>query len=141
MGRDCGDLALWAGLSVGAETILVPESTQILKMLLKIESGIKRGKHSIVMVAEGCMSGHECAEQLTKYINVDARVSVLGHIQRGGSPSRSSTCFKIRRLCCRIVNARSNRIRCRYTITNLQQHHLMKFSIMKAINSTLVFMT
>ena len=39
------------------------------------------------MVAEGCMSGHECAEQLTKYINVDARVSVLGHIQRGGSPS------------------------------------------------------
>ena len=54
----------------------------------KIESGIKRGKkHSIVMVAEGCMSGHECAEQLTKYINVDARVSVLGHIQRGGSPT------------------------------------------------------
>ena len=35
MGRDCGDLALWAGLSVGAETILVPKSTQILKMLLK----------------------------------------------------------------------------------------------------------
>ena len=50
-------------------------------MVLNVE------KHSIVMVAEGCMSGHECAEQLTKYINVDARVSVLGHIQRGGSPS------------------------------------------------------
>ena len=88
MGRDCGDLALWAGLSVGAETILVPESTQILKMLLKkLKVVLNVEKHSIVMVAEGCMSGHECAEQLTKYINVDARVSVLGHIQRGGSPS------------------------------------------------------
>lgn len=54
----------------------------------KIDSGIKRGKkHSIVMVAEGCMSGEVCAQELTKYINVDARVSVLGHIQRGGSPS------------------------------------------------------
>ena len=42
-----------------------------LKVVLNVE------KHSIVMVAEGCMSGHECAEQLTKYINVDARVSVL----------------------------------------------------------------
>ena len=39
------------------------------------------------MVAEGSMSGQECADQLMKYINVDARVSVLGHIQRGGSPS------------------------------------------------------
>ena len=35
----------------------------------------------------GSMSGQECADQLMKYINVDARVSVLGHIQRGGSPS------------------------------------------------------
>ena len=39
------------------------------------------------MVAEGCMSGEACAQELTKYINVDARVSVLGHIQRGGSPT------------------------------------------------------
>ena len=60
MGRDCGDLALWAGLSVGAETILVPEEhTDIKDVAEKLESGIKRGKkHSIVMVAEGCMSGH-----------------------------------------------------------------------------------
>ncbi|PNZ71036.1 6-phosphofructokinase [Staphylococcus croceilyticus] len=89
MGRDCGDLALWAGLSVGAETILVPEAhTDIKDIAEKIEKGIKRGKkHSIVMVAEGCMTGQECADELMKYINVDARVSVLGHIQRGGSPS------------------------------------------------------
>ena len=88
MGRDCGDLALWAGLSVGAETIVLPEvNTDIKDVAEKIEQGIKRGKHSIVMVAEGCMSGQECADELTKYINIDTRVSVLGHIQRGGSPS------------------------------------------------------
>lgn len=89
MGRDCGDLALWAGLSVGAETIVVPEvHTDIKDVAEKIEQGIKRGKkHSIVMVAEGCMSGQECADELMKYINIDTRVSVLGHIQRGGSPS------------------------------------------------------
>ena len=73
------------GLSVG-QTILVPEANTDIKDIEKIESGIKRGKkHSIVMV--GSMSGQECADQLMKYINVDARVSVLGHIQRGGSPS------------------------------------------------------
>lgn len=44
-------------------------------------------KHSIIIVAEGCMTGDMCASELTKYINVDARVSVLGHIQRGGSPT------------------------------------------------------
>ncbi|UXV41430.1 6-phosphofructokinase [Staphylococcus simulans] len=89
MGRDCGDLALWAGLAVGAETILVPEvKTDIKDIAEKIEAGIKRGKkHSIVMVAEGVMSGQDCAEELAKYIHVDGRVSVLGHIQRGGSPT------------------------------------------------------
>ena len=89
MGRDCGDLALWAGLSVGAETIIVPEvETDIKEVAERIDHGIKRGKkHSIVMVAEGCMTGEACAQELSKYVNVDARVSVLGHIQRGGSPT------------------------------------------------------
>ncbi|WP_204180606.1 6-phosphofructokinase, partial [Staphylococcus sp. GDY8P64P] len=54
MGRDCGDLSLWAGLSVGAETIIVPEGeTDIKDGAEKIDNGIRRGKkHSIVMVAE-----------------------------------------------------------------------------------------
>lgn len=91
MGRDCGDLALWAGLSCGAETIIVPEvKTDIKDVAEKIKHGIDRGKkHSIIMVAEGCMTGQECADQLTEYldIDIDARVSVLGHVQRGGSPT------------------------------------------------------
>ncbi|EJJ6370965.1 6-phosphofructokinase [Staphylococcus pseudintermedius] len=89
MGRDCGDLALWSGLAVGAETIILPETeTDIKDIAEKIQHGIDRGKkHSIIIVAEGCMTGDICASELTKYINVDARVSVLGHIQRGGSPT------------------------------------------------------
>ena len=87
MGRDCGDLALWAGLSVGAETIVVPEvKTDIKEIADKIEQGIKRGKkHSIVLVAEGCMTAQDCQKELSQYINVDNRVSVLGHVQRGGN--------------------------------------------------------
>ncbi|EIX2794665.1 6-phosphofructokinase [Staphylococcus pseudintermedius] len=89
MGRDCGDLALWSGLAVGAETIILPETESDIKDIAeKIQHGIDRGKkHSIIIVAEGCMTGDMCASELTKYINVDARVSVLGHIQRGGSPT------------------------------------------------------
>lgn len=89
MGRDCGDLALWSGLAVGAESILTPENDFEMKDIAeKIQQGIDRGKkHSIIIVAEGCMTGEACASELTKYINVDARVSVLGHIQRGGSPT------------------------------------------------------
>ncbi|EIE3747347.1 6-phosphofructokinase [Staphylococcus pseudintermedius] len=89
MGRDCGDLALWSGLAVGAETIILPETeTDIKDIAEKIQHGIDRGKkHSIIIVAEGCMTGDMCASELTNYINVDARVSVLGHIQRGGSPT------------------------------------------------------
>ena len=50
MGRDCGDLALWAGLSVGAETIVVPEvHTDIKDVAEKIEQGIKRGRNILLL--------------------------------------------------------------------------------------------
>ncbi len=89
MGRDAGDLALWAGLSGGAETILIPEDTfDIDDMLERLESGRKRGKkHSIIIVAEGVMSGAELAELIASKADIETRVSVLGHIQRGGSPT------------------------------------------------------
>lgn len=89
MGRDAGDLALWSGLAGGAETVLCPEHRKDVKVIAdKIQQGIERGKkHSIIVVAEGVMSGEECGNELKKYINVDTRISVLGHMQRGGSPS------------------------------------------------------
>lgn len=91
MGRNAGDIALWAGLAGGAETILIPEEkydiNDIADRLLK---GKERGKkHSIIVVAEGVCSGYEFAKQLEEATSFDTRVSVLGHIQRGGSPSAS----------------------------------------------------
>lgn len=89
MGRDAGDLALWAGLAGGAETILVPEEKYELPNIIeRLKRGTGRGKkHSIIIVAEGVMSAAELAEILMREADIETRISVLGHIQRGGSPS------------------------------------------------------
>lgn len=89
MGRDAGDLALWAGLAGGAETIIIPEVKMNMEEVVeRLKSGTSRGKkHSIIIVAEGVMSGSEFAAQLMEQANIETRVSVLGHIQRGGSPT------------------------------------------------------
>lgn len=89
MGRDAGDIALWAGLAAGAESILIPEeSFDIEDIVTRLERGAARGKrHSIIIVAEGVMNGHKLAKQLEERTGVKIRTSVLGHIQRGGSPS------------------------------------------------------
>lgn len=88
MGRDAGDLALWAGLAGGAETILIPEESHDLKdMAERLKRGRDRGKkHSIIIVAEGVMSGQDLQVKLLE-MGIETRVSVLGHIQRGGSPT------------------------------------------------------
>lgn len=89
MGRDAGDLALWAGLSGGAETILIPEESYDMNEIIdRLKKGHERGKkHSIIVVAEGVTSGTEFGKKLQEATNFDTRVSVLGHIQRGGSPT------------------------------------------------------
>ncbi|GHH97275.1 6-phosphofructokinase [Neobacillus kokaensis] len=89
MGRDAGDIALWAGLAGGAETILIPEENYDMNEIAeRLRKGQERGKkHSIIIVAEGVSSGVEFAKQFKEATNLDTRVSVLGHIQRGGSPT------------------------------------------------------
>lgn len=89
MGRDAGDIALWAGLAGGAETILIPEEKyDMQEIAARLKSGHERGKkHSIIVVAEGVCSATEFAKQLKEATNYDTRISVLGHIQRGGSPT------------------------------------------------------
>lgn len=89
MGRDAGDLALWAGVAGGAETILIPEEKHDLQDIVeRLKKGTERGKkHSIIIVAEGAMTGHELAVKLKEVAGIETHVSVLGHIQRGGSPS------------------------------------------------------
>ncbi|WP_442595430.1 6-phosphofructokinase [Neobacillus sp. D3-1R] len=89
MGRDAGDIALWAGLAGGAETILIPEEKYDMEEIAsRLKSGHERGKkHSIIVIAEGVCSATEFAKQLKEATNHDTRISVLGHIQRGGSPT------------------------------------------------------
>ena len=89
MGRDAGDIALWAGVAGGADDIIIPEHDfDMAQVAQKIREGRDRGKkHCLIVLAEGVMSGHKFADQLAEYGDFHARVSVLGHVVRGGSPS------------------------------------------------------
>lgn len=89
MGRHAGDLALQVGLAGGAESVFIPEVPFDLDAVIhKLERSVARGKkHSIIVVAEGAASGLEVGEYLKKHTGFDVRVTVLGHIQRGGAPS------------------------------------------------------
>ncbi|WP_339316024.1 6-phosphofructokinase [Paenibacillus sp. FSL R10-2734] len=90
MGRHCGDIALHAGLASGAETILVPEMPYDLNEVADRmrDNFIKGKRHSIVIVAEGVGKGEDVAQALKdRHASLDARVTVLGHIQRGGTPT------------------------------------------------------
>ena len=92
MGKDAGFIALRSGIGVGAEAILVPETkTYINKLIAKLEAGRRKSKTSgIVIVAEGDNAGgaYEIARKVKEKFNFyDTRVSVLGHLQRGGKPS------------------------------------------------------
>ena len=91
MGRDAGLIALRAGIGVGAESILIPETkTDIEDLIKRLEGGRKNKNSKIIIVAEGDEAGGAfvIAEQVKKRLpDYDTRVTVLGHIQRGGNPS------------------------------------------------------
>lgn len=91
MGRDSGLIALRSGIGVGAEAILIPEAkTGIDDLIERVKLGRKDKSSKIIVVAEGDEAGgaYNVGEILkNKFPHHDIRVSVLGHIQRGGSPS------------------------------------------------------
>lgn len=92
MGRDAGFLALRSGIAVGAEDILIPETkTHIDELITLLDEGWRKNKKSaIIIVSEGDDAGgaYEVARKVReKYTQYKTRVTILGHIQRGGSPS------------------------------------------------------
>jgi len=92
MGRSSGMIAVHTAIACGAESVLYPESHQdsYETLVAQLKAGWERGKRSsIVVVAEGDQMGNPYAigERLRKEYNLDLRVVVLGHIQRGGSPT------------------------------------------------------
>ena len=89
MSRNAGHLALFVGLAVGATAVFIPERRDFQKEVIeKIRSARLNGfTHFMVVVAEGAGSAMEVAARIKEEICLDPRVTVLGHVQRGGTPS------------------------------------------------------
>ena len=89
MGRRCGDIALYSGISSGAEIIVVPEiKFDMDEIISRINRSRANGKHSnIIVIAEGVMTADAFAKQLQAKTTYDVRPTCIGHVQRGGSPT------------------------------------------------------
>lgn len=90
MGRNAGFLAMYVGLAVGATAVLVPEEPIDFEkdVIEKIRQARLNGfTHYMIVVAEGAGSASEIAAKIKEAIDLDPRVTVLGHIQRGGVPT------------------------------------------------------
>lgn len=90
MGNRCGDLTLNAGIAVGATAIVIPEihfdiEKHVIERIRRTQKTDK--KHFIVMVAEGIGGVEELARKIEKECGVESRAVILGHVQRGGSPT------------------------------------------------------
>ena len=87
MGRNSGDLALYAGLAGGAEGIIVPEMGFELDDIcrLLIERKNKGKLHSIIILAEGAGDAKQLEQQIMENVDIEVRSTILGYIQRGGS--------------------------------------------------------
>jgi 6-phosphofructokinase 1 len=91
MGRGCGYLAVMAGIICGAEMVLIPEvETKVEEVIAAVEDAYRRGKaHAIILVAEGAsIKIHDLAQAIDQAdVGFKTRITILGHIQRGGSPT------------------------------------------------------
>ncbi len=90
MGRRAGYMALHTGIAVGATAVLVPEvecdfQKDVIERIKKTQ--VMGKKHFIVVVAEGVGNVEGIAEQISRGCNIEARATILGHMQRGGSPT------------------------------------------------------
>lgn len=99
MGRHNGFIALDVGLSSGAEVILIPEVKYDLeKIARQIKLGRDRGKESfIIVMAEGAGDVYKIAGKLRDMLNIEVRITIIGHVQRGGNPTSLS-----RELACKL---------------------------------------
>lgn len=89
MGRNCGDIALYAGVAGGAEIIIIPEMPiNVDEIVKKMTMSKARGKRSnIIVLAEGAGNADALAAEIKKKMNVPIRSTIIGHVQRGGAPT------------------------------------------------------
>ncbi len=139
MGRDAGYIAVNAGIACGAEVILIPErefdfDQDVLRTIL--ESKARGKKHSIIIVAEGIGGVIEMAKEIEEKTGIETRATILGHIQRGGSPSVRDRVVASRmgaRAVELLLEGKSNRIVCmqenKVTDVDIEEGLSMKKSI------------
>lgn len=89
MGRNCGDIALFAGIAGGAESVIIPEKEFDVNLLCrKVLEGKNRGKlHNLIILSEGVGGAEALKKKIQEVTGIETRATVLGHIQRGGSPT------------------------------------------------------
>jgi 6-phosphofructokinase 1 len=90
MGNRCGDLAVFAGLSCGAELIITPErgyDEEAVLAKLKYLDEVRKKRHAIVVISEKIADANALAKRISEVTSFSGRATVLGHIQRGGSPT------------------------------------------------------
>lgn len=92
MGNHCGDLALYSAICTGAEVVITPElgynEEEVLQKLIHFDE-VKKNRHALVIVSEKLTDVEKLAEKITRVTSFAGRATVLGHIQRGGSPMPS----------------------------------------------------
>ncbi len=91
MGRNAGYIGLWCGIVNGAEEILIPEKNATInedEIIRKILENRKKGKrHNLIIISEGVGGSMELAAKIEKITGIESRATILGHLQRGGSPT------------------------------------------------------
>ncbi|MCL1884159.1 MAG: 6-phosphofructokinase [Defluviitaleaceae bacterium] len=89
MGRNAGYLALWCGLTGAAEEVLIPEyPVDVKSVTAQILSNRAKGKrHNLIVVAEGIGDSVNLSKEIERVLGIEARGTVLGHLQRGGTPT------------------------------------------------------
>ncbi len=151
MGRNAGYLAMYVGLAIGATAVLVPEKEFDFEqdVIEKIRQARLNGfTHYMIVVAEGVGSAADIATKIKESIDLDPRVTVLGHIQRGGSPTGrdrvNATKMGYLAVECLIAN-KTNRIICtnngKYADVDIQEGLSMKRNIQSFEVDVLAAMT
>ncbi len=136
MGRHAGYLALYVGIAVGATAVLIPErpvdfENDVIEKIRR--SRLAGSTHYMVVVAEGAGSAFEIGKRIHEEIGIDPRVTVLGHIQRGGSPSARDRETASRMGYAAVKALAHGRVNC---IVGTDEGHLVEIPIEEALTMT-----
>ncbi len=138
MGNKCGDLALYAAITGGAEHLILPEVEFDIDYVCEkiVASRIKGKMTSIVLIAEGAGKGEAVANYMRAKAHLDAKAIVLGYIQRGGAPSMADR-FRATRMGIRAVELLNKGIGNR--VVGMRDNRILDEDIDEALSKELVF--